>query len=181
MTQTQIDFIETVGKIARENYLHRDKWILPSVCIAQAILESGWNINATSLFGIKGDGVLAETMEYVNGEYINIIDEFRTYPDLTSSIVGYYDFITTTERYENCVNNSDYENCVYSLIHTKDGYPYATAPNYIETIVSIINDFELTRFDSRFEEPKNDDNIINELIEIRNSIDVLLNKLKREV
>ena len=31
-----------IGAIARKEYLTRDKWVLPSVCIAQAALETGW-------------------------------------------------------------------------------------------------------------------------------------------
>jgi flagellum-specific peptidoglycan hydrolase FlgJ len=57
-------FIETVGVLARNEYLSRKKWILPSVCIAQAALESGWNLEAKTLFGIKGKGFVATTSEY---------------------------------------------------------------------------------------------------------------------
>lgn len=148
MTDKQRIFIDTIGAIARNEFLNRKKWILPSVCIAQAILESGWNLNAKSLFGIKGKGFTATTSEYINGEWVRIQDAFREYPDITSSVVGYYDFITTTPRYSNCVCNYSYRDTVDKLIHTTDGCPYATAPNYISTIISLIEGYHLTDFDT---------------------------------
>jgi len=44
--QSQSEFIETIGNYAKEEASNRKKngehWILPSVCIAQAALETGW-------------------------------------------------------------------------------------------------------------------------------------------
>ena len=56
MSEKTINFINTIGVLARNEYLSRDRWVLPSVCIAQAALESGWNLEASTLFGIKGEG-----------------------------------------------------------------------------------------------------------------------------
>lgn len=143
------NFINAIAPLAVNEYLSREKWILPSVCIAQAALESGWNLQAKSVFGIKGEGFKATTTEYYNGNKTVIEDSFRAYPDLASSVIGYYDFLRDTPRYEKALNNTDYKDTVDKLIHTTDGHPYATAPNYIETVISIIEDFDLTRFDSR--------------------------------
>ena len=145
------NFIDTISVLARNEYLSRDRWVLPSVCIAQAALESGWNLNASTLFGIKGEGFKAKTGEYYNGHYVEIEDSFRLYPDVASSVVGYYDFITQTPRYAGVVNNADYENAVYCLIHTTDGLPYATSPTYIDKVISIIEQYNLTQYDSRTE------------------------------
>lgn len=42
-TKDQVNaFIAKLAAIARKEYLTRDKWVLPSVCIAQAALETGW-------------------------------------------------------------------------------------------------------------------------------------------
>lgn len=151
-------FIEVIAPLAVNEYLSRDKWILPSVCIAQAALESGWNLEAKTLFGIKGKGFKATTTEYYNGHKVVIEDSFRTYPDVASAVVGYYDFLRDTPRYEKALNNADYKDAVDKLIHTTDGAPYATAPNYIDIVISIIEDFDLTRFDSReVEVPKEEE------------------------
>ena len=57
MSEKTDKFINTIGLLARNEYMSRKKWVLPSVCIAQAALESGWNLNAKTLFGIKGKGL----------------------------------------------------------------------------------------------------------------------------
>lgn len=143
------NFINTIGALAKNEYISRGKEhaILPSVCIAQAALESGWNLNAKSLFGIKGKGFVATTSEYYNGVKQTIQDSFRAYPDVASAVVGYYDFIASTPRYAHCINNSDYKSVVYNLQHTLDGLAYATDPNYESKIISIIEANNLTAFD----------------------------------
>lgn len=143
----QQDFINSVGPLARKEYLSREKWILPSVCIAQAALESGWNLNAKTLFGIKGAGISSLTSEFYNGQWVKIVDSFRYYPNLAASVAGYYDFLAKTPRYANALNEKDYKKAVDGLIHTVDGAPYATDPLYISKVVSVIKEYNLTVWD----------------------------------
>lgn len=145
----QTEFIKVISKLARHEYLTRDKWVLPSVCIAQACLESGFNLEASTLFGIKGNGVATPTQEYINGQWITINDTFEYYPDLASSVAGYYDFLANTPRYAKVINEPDYRKAVDGLINTTDGLAYATAPNYIDVVISIIEQYDLTKYDGR--------------------------------
>ena len=154
MSEKTDNFIKTVGTLARNEYLSRDKWILPSVCIAQGALESGWNLEADTLFGIKGEGFTATTSEYYDGHYVEIEDSFRSYPSVASAVVGYYDFLRDTPRYANALNNSDYRDAVDKLIHTTDGAPYATDPEYISKVISIIEKYNLTAWDKREVQPQ---------------------------
>lgn len=154
MSEKTDKFIKTVGTLARNEYLSRDVAILPSICIAQGALESGWNLEASSLFGIKGEGFTATTSEYYNGHYVEIQDSFRKYPNVASAVVGYYDFLRDTPRYCNALNNSDYRDAVDKLIHTTDGAPYATDPEYISKIISIIEQYNLTEWDKREVQPQ---------------------------
>lgn len=149
MSEKTTNFINTIGVLARNEFLSRDIWVLPSVCIAQAALESGWNLNAKTLFGIKGKGFTATTSEYYDGHYVQIQDSFRSYPNAASAVVGYYDFLRDTKRYCKALNNYDYRDAVDKLIHTTDGAPYATDPNYISKVISIIEQYNLTEWDSR--------------------------------
>ena len=145
----QSEFIETIGRLAQNEYAARNgKAILPSVCIAQGALESGWNLNAKTLFGIKGKGFTASTCEYYNGVKTQIVDSFRTYPNVASAVVGYYDFIAKTPRYAHCNGEKDYKKVVYNLQHTLDGKAYATDPAYEGKIISIIEKYNLTSWDS---------------------------------
>ena len=152
MSQKTDNFINVIAPIAVELYNNNEDWVLPSVMIAQGALESGWDASgAHSLFGIKGAGVSSKTMEYINGNYVEVVDSFRTYPDVTSACVDYWDLITKNPRYSKVKNNPDYKSAVDGLIHTTDGLAYATSPTYIEKVISIIEDFNLTRFDVRGE------------------------------
>ena len=154
MSEKTDNFISTIGTLARNEYLSRDVWILPSVCIAQGALESGWNLNARTLFGIKGKGFTATTSEYYNGNKITIEASFRAYPNVASSVVGYYDFLANTPRYAKALNNPNYRDAVDKLIHTTDGLAYATDPNYISKVVSIIEQYNLTKWDKREAQPQ---------------------------
>lgn len=154
MSEKTDNFIKTIGTLARNEYLSREKWILPSVCIAQGALESGWNLNAKTLFGIKGKGFTATTSEYYNGNKVTIDASFRAYPNVASSVVGYYDFLANTPRYANALNNPNYKDAVDKLIHTTDGLAYATDPNYISKVISIIEQYNLTEWDKREVQPQ---------------------------
>ena len=166
MSEKTDNFIKTIGTLARNEYLSRDKWILPSVCIAQGALESGWDLNAKTLFGIKGKGFVASTNEYYNGHKVTIEASFRAYPNVASSVVGYYDFLANTPRYAKAINNPNYKDAVDKIIHTLDGAPYATDPNYISKVVSIIEQYNLTEWDKRDTQPhgKSIDEVAREVI-----------------
>ena len=163
MNEKTNNFISTIGTLARNEYLSREKWILPSVCIAQGALESGWNLNAKTLFGIKGKGFTATTSEYYNGNKVTIEASFRAYPNVASSVVGYYDFLANTPRYAKALNNPNYKDAVDKLIHTTDGLAYATNPNYISKVVSIIEQYNLTKWDKREAQPQQQRKSIDEV------------------
>lgn len=149
MISKQEKFFSVLAPIVRHEYLTREKWILPSVCIAQASLESGYNLKAKTLFGIKGNGKEYYTKEYINGKWITVKAEFREYKNIGESVIGYFDFITNTPRYCKVVNNPDYISAIDGLIHTTDGLKYATAPNYTHALEWIIKRYNLTKYDKR--------------------------------
>lgn len=142
------NFINTLAPIARQLYLNREKWVLPSVMIAQCAKETGWDCSGNySYFGIKGSGVEAKTQEFINGQYVEVVDSFRTYPDLTAACIDYVELITTNPRYAGAVCNPDYKAAIRA-IHSGG---YATSPTYSDDCISIIEDWNLTRFDTRDE------------------------------
>ena len=90
-----LGFIKEIAPIVQEVCKSRDKWILPSVAIAQAACESNYGTSkamaaANGLFGFKvgkgvkyGDGwkgksYSTKTKEYYSG-YVTITDNFRSY------------------------------------------------------------------------------------------------------
>ena len=175
---TKNEFLETVSKLVVEENNRRGKPLFASVVIAQAICESGWGqsqimMKANAIFGIKatsswkGKVYNANTKECYDGvSYTNINACFRAYNSLQESISDYFDLITKTERYRKaCVANSPLE-CITSI---KNG-GYATSPTYINTIMSIINSNNLTKYDvDNVEKP------------VDNSVNVDIEQLARDV
>lgn len=153
---TKNEFLETVAKLVVEENNRRCKPLFPSVVIAQAICESGWGgsqimMKANAIFGIKafsdwkGKVYNSKTQECYDGSnYTDIQACFRAYNSLQESISDYFDLITKTERYRKaCVANSQLE-CITAI---KNG-GYATSPTYIDTIMSIIDSNNLTKYDN---------------------------------
>lgn len=142
------NFINTLSPIVVNEYIRRkkrnEKVITPATVLAQAALESGWNLEASTLFGIKGEGIIANTQEYIDGAYINIEASFQAYPSLADAVVGYYDLMQW-DNYDDATNAIDYVGELEGL--TNDvGYPYATAPDYKDICISIIQDFDLEKY-----------------------------------
>ena len=153
---TKNDFLETVSKLVVEENNRRGNPLFSSVVIAQAICESGWGgsqimMKANAIFGIKafsdwkGKVYNTKTQECYDGsKYTDIQACFRAYNNLQESISDYFDLITKSERYRKaCVANSPLE-CITAI---KNG-GYATSPSYINTIMSIINSNNLTKYDN---------------------------------
>ncbi|MEW8956645.1 glucosaminidase domain-containing protein, partial [Clostridium sp.] len=103
--EEHITFINDIKEDAIKTY---EKYgILPSITIAQAILETGWGksnltTKANNYFGIKADKgwkgkkVTMDTTEFHNKE---IKDEFRYYEEKTDSFIDHGSFLKNNERY----------------------------------------------------------------------------------
>ena len=122
MTNEQKQFIETVGNAAR-----KDTRILPSLTIAQAILESGWGKsgltkNANALFGIKansgwtGKVYSCRTQECYDGVNLtDITDTFRAYDSWADSIADHTAFLCGLQRYSAVVGEKDYRKACQAI------------------------------------------------------------------
>lgn len=147
---TRLEFCDKIYSIAydllMDEYKKTGHYILPSLLIAQAGLESGFNINAKTLFGIKGNGNALMTTEYINGKKVETIAIFKSYKNVAESIKGYIDLLTTAKRYQNILNNANF-NSVAHLIYI-DGY--ATDPNYSSKLKKLYDSYALARFDNDF-------------------------------
>lgn len=154
------DFINTLAPVVCNAWIkyrrEGKKTISPAVILAQAAKESGWNLGAASLFGIKGSGVEYDTTEYIDGEYVNIKDSFEKYPDVMGTVYGYLDLVQWN-NYDDATAANTVEGELYGLTNAVNntdrdaegnwvGYNYATAPDYYETTLAIINDFDLRVF-----------------------------------
>ena len=149
---TNKEFIDMIGKAAVAEY-ERFK-ILPSLTIAQAILESNWGRSmlsqkAYNYFGMKagsgwkGATYSAKTQEQTPaGQAFTINADFRAYPDVQAGIRGYYVFLQYP-RYANLKGVTDYKEACRLI--KADGW--ATDVKYTDKLVSLIEKYGLTKYD----------------------------------
>lgn len=151
--ESQKEFIESIGAAAVRYYPQYK--ILPSLTIAQAILESGWGKSGLAAyhnyFGMKhveGCGtsyVVKSTQEQLpDGKYITIDARFRAYRTREEGIKGYYDFLQYP-RYQNLAGVTDYVTAA-NLIR-EDGW--ATSLSYSQNLQRLIVQYCLTDYDKK--------------------------------
>lgn len=145
-TQQQKEFLSRIIPLAKAD-MKKTK-ILASLTIAQAILESGWGTSAlarksNNLFGIKGNGKNYKTFEYINGKRVDIVDSFKVYPDWETSVTDHSGLFLRLSRYQNLIGERDYKKACKKVY--EDGY--ATAPNYTEALIKIIEQYKLYEHD----------------------------------
>ena len=157
MDSEKMAFIETISDGAISNY---NKYgILPSITMAQAILESGWGnselaVTHNNLFGIKADlrwnGAVATiaTSENYND---STIANFRKYDSIDESIEDHGKFLYENSRYAEygLFNGKDYksqaqalEDAGYSTVKDENGEPI-----YADKLISLIEKYNLMQYD----------------------------------
>ena len=158
------NFIQTVAEKVRK-YAPLYGIEVHSPIIAQAILESGWGSSVlaskyNNYFGLKCGGAwdgksvnMATQEEYTVGVMTDIRDNFRVFDDFDAGIRGYFEFINYS-RYANLKGVTSPEE--YVRLIKEDGY--ATSSSYVDNLMTIINENNLTRFDNS-DEPQEDVNI----------------------
>lgn len=149
-------FIEAVGNAAKEG---QERFGVPaSVASAQAILESGWGKSdlaqeANNYFGIKcADGetgsnasscVNYDTWEVIDGNDTTVNDAFRAYSSPSDSFLDHGQFLTENPRYAEAFNHSDDPD---QFIREVAKAGYATDPEYADKIISLMDKYDLYRF-----------------------------------
>lgn len=155
------EFINEVGMIAVE--LYPKYKILPSLCIAQALVESnkadyqkgllklsGLATECHNYFGMKWNSTSGtdrkayKTKEWDKNsqKYIEVIAYFRKYPDLRSGIEGYMKFMTY-KRYKPLVGQTDWKTCTRLVKECG----WATSPVYTENLNARITRLQLFKYD----------------------------------
>jgi peptidoglycan hydrolase-like protein with peptidoglycan-binding domain len=153
------EFINSVKEGALKGY--SEFGILPSLTIAQAILESGWGSSglsqkANNLFGIKafsswtGKKITMETAEWYGDKKQIIKAEFRAYDSFNYSIEDHNKLLSNS-RYKPLGECMDYKAACQKIYECG----YATDPKYTEKLIRIIEDNRLYEFD----EAKADDKV----------------------
>ena len=153
-------FINSLGKLAVAESVGRgaDGYVLPSVCIAQASLETGWGTSslmtkANAYFGIKagsswtGKVYSASTKEVYDGVEQTTTATFRAYDSKADSVKDYYDLICSLSRYADAVSYPGNEKTARQTITAIHEGGYATDPDYISKVLTIVSSHSLTDWD----------------------------------
>lgn len=145
------NFIQSVAPGAIQGW---NKYgVLPSITVAQAILESGWgsstlSTRAHNLFGIKGSYnghyVNMPTREVYNGQSVYINDNFRAYANNSESVEDHGNFLYVNSRYRNLLGDTNYVSVANKL--RQDGY--ATDPSYARLLIQLVQENGLNQLDS---------------------------------
>ncbi len=127
-----------------------------SVTLAQAALESGWGEsgltkNANNFFGIKvskgwtGESYNTMTGEVFNGQSVMINSNFRKYKTPLDSFNDHAIFLIKNSNYKNlfALDLFDYKGWCNGL----KAAGYATATNYAQTLITMIEKYDLTKYD----------------------------------
>ena len=170
---SQEERVNKIGEMCREDY--EKSGVLASVSAAQCILESGYlttelATDANNCFGMKADlsGNMWEgstwdgtslytkqTGEEYDGQNVTIVADFRRYDCVEDSVADHSAYLlgATVDgevlRYAGLEGETDYRKAIQII---KDG-GYATDSNYVAKVCSIIERYDLTRFDEISEEP----------------------------
>ncbi len=150
-------FIEAIAGMAqRSQATHR---VPASVTIAQAILESGWGHStlatyAQNYFGIKCKATASPyqlgCMEKASLEYydpanpVSVVSPFRTYASVENSFIDHGHFLATNSRYAPAFSTTTADD----FIRVVAAAGYATDPAYATTVISIMQRYNLYRFDA---------------------------------
>ena len=166
---TKQEFIEKIAKAVQE-YAPQFGICIYSPIIAQAILESGWGTselaqNANNFFGLKyregrvpsaiGTYVKVGSEQNADGSYTSSTMTWCKFASLEDSVKGYMEFINI-DRYANLKGVT---NPLQYLQYIKnDGY--ATSLKYVDNLLNVISQNNLTQYDTIKE---GDDNVSKEI------------------
>jgi flagellum-specific peptidoglycan hydrolase FlgJ len=157
---------------AQQNFINQIKggavkgWrygVLPSITMAQAIVESGWGQSGLAqkghnLFGIKysaGNEKTAvglvpgqpyieyPTQEWDGSKYITVNAKFRNYVDWNASVEDHAKFLVDNARYKPCLWLRNYREFATAL----KAAGYATSPTYAQTLSNAVEVYNFTQYD----------------------------------
>lgn len=154
-----LEFIDMLAPIAQKAFNNIGK-ILPSICIAMAIVESNCGQSSimkknNALLGQKvGTGKTAKKYwsgkffvsrtkeEYTVGTHTIIKSAFRAYDSVEQCVFNYYELLNTS-LYKKVASNVDYKTQMQQI---KD-CGYMTSSTEVNSVISLIEKYNLTIYD----------------------------------
>lgn len=157
LEEEKFQFIKQIEKGAKKSY--KEYGVLPSITVAQAILESGWGQSeltkdSNNLFGIKADDSWnGKVIEVITTENYSdeVIAKFRKYNSMEDSIKDHAKFLKENKRYEEngLFLGDNYKEQAQSL----ENAGYSTKKNevgeaiYADMLINLIESYKLHLMD----------------------------------
>lgn len=170
LPESKEDYINKVAEIAVKLYPYTR--FLPSVVIAQAFLENGGGVASDAIELTKRSNLIGQKAELLNNTWqdqtvwdgtkfykrtpevyggvpTTITAAFRVFPNYAYSILDYELFIThakltaTKYKYRDVIGMTDPKKMITEI----GGRGYATGPTYPTSIMRVINQYDLTKYD----------------------------------
>ena len=154
LSGSHLDFINSIVSGAVASY---EKYgVLPSLTLAQAILESGWgesglSANYNNLFGIKAGSSwtgkvanLKTSEQNSDGSYVQITAGFRAYDSVADSIEDHA-VLLTNDRYKGVIASKNYKEACVAVRQAG----YATSLDYSNNLINIIEKYGLNQWDPK--------------------------------
>ena len=155
---TRQEFIEKIGAYVQVYALSYGIKVCSPI-IAQAVLESAGGTSelatyANNYFGLKykpgrcpsaaGVYVKVGSEQNADGSYTSHSMDWFKFDSMKDGVIGYFDFINNP-RYANLKGVTEPEEYLKNI--KADGY--ATSLKYVENLMAVIKNYNLTRFDER--------------------------------
>ncbi|MEK3800381.1 glucosaminidase domain-containing protein [Peribacillus sp. FSL H8-0477] len=156
----QTAFIKLLGEPVQKDYTRTH--ILPSLVIAQGILESGWGTSeltksSNNLFGRRGtyNGKSVQRIDTEigkEGERNDVVVTYRKYPTIAESIKDHIESLLTSEikvngkpvkRYQRVMDAKTYKDGALAL----KASGYAADIDYPQKLITIIEKYNLHEWD----------------------------------
>lgn len=142
---TYVEYIRHYAPLAMK--LQKEYGVPASIKLAQGLLESGSGLSVLSTEANNHFGIKCKTW---SGEKIYKTDDapdecFRKYPSVEASYIDHSQFLRSGARYADlfALDVTDYKGWATGLKRAG----YATAPQYAQRLISIIEIYELDAFD----------------------------------
>ena len=156
---TIANFIEEIASKAQYAYKTLGK-VKPSICIGMACVESAYGTskimrNHNAFFGQKvGTGKTAKKYwpgtfftsktkeEYTLGQHTVIVDAFRSYPDMQTCVLNFYELLNTG-LYSRVKADADYKTQMKQI----KACGYMTSSTEVNSVLTLIDRYNLTKYD----------------------------------
>lgn len=155
---TKLEFIEEIASLIK-TYAPRYGIKVCSPIIAQSILESAFGTSELAVlaphnyFGLKyrigrcptanGYYIKEGSEQNADGSYSSSVMKWFKFSNMENGVIGYFDFINIS-NYANLKGVTDPRTYLENI--KADGY--ATSLKYVDNLMKVINDYNLTRFDT---------------------------------